>query len=175
MKWIFVIAFSFILLVPRVDAQTSEGSRPILLPTSPLYKLQLAWDKLSLLFASDSMEKMSRYIGLADRELAIAETLIDSGKNTDLALRSAFRGEHYITLFVLEMKNIAYAGGSIDKPLIAKAHSAGLSHQQLLGRLIQNSTGDTQKTLATILEFSQRNDNQLSSLELEYSSPALPQ
>lgn len=169
MKWIFVIAFSFILLVSSVSAQASQASYSGVLPTNPLYKLQLAWDKLSLLFAINPTQKMSRYIELANRELGIAEKLVTSGANVDLALRSAFRGEHYITLLVLQMKDVAYRTGSVDKSLIAKAHSANVSHQQQLGMLIQNTTAETQKSLATILEFSQRNDKELSNLEQEYS------
>lgn len=178
-RTIATIALTLALVFP-VFAQTPEvlpSSTPsavsyqapsvTLLPNHPLYKLQLIWDRLSILTTSNPYTKAKKYASLADRELTAADKIM--GVNDVLALHTAFRGEHYMTLFVNTLKGAAYTTGSLDTTVTKRAHDAFPYHQQLIQGMIGKTSGDTQENLRNILEFSQRNDQELSLLEQEYT------
>ncbi len=139
-----------------------------LLPTHPLYKLQLIWNRLSILTTSNPSAKAMKYITLADKDLIAADKIM-GGENDALALHTAFRGEHYMTLLVNTMKNAAYNFGSLDMSVTKRAHEAFPYHQQLIQSMISKASGDTERNLRNILEFSQRNEQQITLLEQEYS------
>ena len=181
MRHIFVgIVLIFALTFP-VLAQTPEAMSPStpsavsyqtpnvgLLPNHPLYKLQLFWDRLSILTTSYPYARAKKYISLADRELTAADKIIGGGSDA-IALHTAFRGEHYMTLFVNTLKSAAYNTGSLDMTVTKRAHDAFPYHQQMISLMIEKSSGDVQSQLRQILEFSQRNDNELTLLEEEYT------
>lgn len=180
--FVFIVFSAFFSFVPRLVAQTPEATPTIatdssynppsirILPGNPLYALELIWDKLSLLFTSQPHNKAVKYITLADRELTAASTLINNG-SFPLGLHTAFRGEHYMTLFVNKMKEVASNAGSLDTSAIRLAHNAFSYHKQLLSNMIGKSSGDIQSSFKSILEFSQRNDNELTNVESEFSTP----
>lgn len=140
-----------------------------LLPNHPLYKIKLLWNRLTLIFTPNPSKKAEKYLSLASSELSAAHELIKQG-DTATGVHSAFRGEHYMTLLVNELKNVAYASGSLDTRVTSQAHAVYPSHQAIIMSMIEKTTGDAQNSLKTILEFSQRNDKELTALELEFSS-----
>ena len=144
-----------------------EAPKINLLPDSPLYKFRLVLDRLSLTLSSRPYVKARKYVLLADRELTSALKLLEKG-NDSLALHTAFRGEHYMTLFVNTLKAAAYATGTLDLAVTKLAHDAYSYHQQVIQSMVAKTSGQTQEELKKILEFSQRNDYELTLLEQEY-------
>ena len=165
-----IVYFSGLPAAFAQTPQTYQAPEVKLLPNNSFYKLQLVWDKLSLLFTKDSAKRALKYIELADRELTGAAKVIQLGDNA-VGLHSAFRGEHYMTQFVNEIKRMADESGSLDTIIIKPAHDAYPYHQQLLIGVIGKTSADTQTDLQKILEFSQRNETELKNLELEFSTP----
>lgn len=144
-----------------------------ILPGSFLYSPQLIWDKLSLIFTYQPYSKAKKYVALADRELTAASMIIGKGGDQEpIGLHTAFRGENYMTLFVDLMKRVAYEGGSLDRQITQMAHLAYPYHQYIISQMIQQSSGDAKKSLTDILEFSERNEKELTNLEFEYSTTA---
>lgn len=185
-RWIniFLVLAIFVFVTPQALAQTPQPGITVatatatsvsyqapsvtLLPNHPLYKLQLIWDRLSLSFAFQPNKKLVKYVALADRELTAASMVIDAG-DPSLGLRSAFRGENYMTTFVNKEKSTAYNTGSIDTTVAKRAHDAYPYHQAILTTMIGKTSGGVKADLEKILEFSQRNEKELTVLEKEYS------
>ena len=181
MLFVFFVPYSrTIAQSPALEPATAPAALnyPVptvtLLPDSPFYKLQLIWDRLSLLMSTSIDKKISLYIKLSDRELTAADKLIEKG-NSSMGVHSAFRGEHYMTMLVNQLKETSYETGKFDSTLANSAHQAFPYHQQVLAQMIAKTSGQDQSSLTTILEFSQRNDNELKLLEEEYTLPSSSQ
>ena len=181
MKRLFAAFFILLTVSSQANAQISPSPVPSvqpqvvyqapeigLLPDSPLYKIRLALDRISLILSPNPYTKARKYVALADRELTTAVKVLEKG-NGPLALHTAFRGENYMTLFVNTLKVVADSTDSLDLNITKLAHDAYPYHLQVIQSMIDKSSGDIQQELQKILEFSQRNENELNILEAEYS------
>lgn len=157
---------------PTAISMTDDAPYHGILPDHPLYKLQIFWDRVTLLFTKNPLQKTEKYLSFATRELEAAEEILYKG-NEPLALHTALRGEHYITLLVDNTKSAAY-GGEVDSKIFELTHAVYPAHQALLQRMIAKTTGETQNTLRSVLEFSSRNDIELTRLEAEIMEATPP-
>lgn len=179
---ILLIIFSFLTLVPSAFGQakkeatnsTTESSEyklsyPGMLPDSPFYKLKTLRDKIILAFIRDPYKKSTKYLELADKQLFAALKIAEKN-NLSLAIHTAFKGEHQITLLTYEVKKIAYSGKKLDKEFLNKVHQATKEHQKLLVGIKARAKAQDKKSLETIISFSKHNDNELSKLEKEVNA-----
>ncbi|MDP3983183.1 MAG: DUF5667 domain-containing protein [bacterium] len=147
---------------------------PGMLPDSPFYKLKTLRDKIVLGLISDHNKKAAKYLEMADKQLYSALKVAEKG-NVPLALHTAFKGEHNMTLLVDNLRAVLYSGGDMDFKVISQAHQASAKHQELLQGMMGRGQENEKEQFAVIMEFSTRNNNQLSKLEEEatYSADLL--
>jgi len=88
--------------------------------------------------------------------------LAEKGK-VELAKETALKGENEYTQLVFEFKD---AQKKPDKTLYDNLELAALKHQEILNGIIAKLKGDDKKTFETIVEFSQRNADQLKQFTL---------
>lgn len=140
---------------------------PGMLPSSPLYKLKTLRDKVVLYLIRNPQLRAAKHLQLADRQLFEALKVAESG-DIPLATHSAFKGEHQMTQMVDTLKSAVYSGEEMDLELTDKAHRASFRHQELLTGMKARTNDKSQiEQFNTIMEFSQRNNNELYILETE--------
>jgi len=144
---------------------------PGMLPDNRFYKLKTLRDKIVLGLISDQNKKAAKYLEMADKQLYSALKVAEKD-NISLALHTAFKGEHNMTLLVDNLRAVLYSGGDMDFKVINQAHLASAKHQELLQGMMGRSQGNEKEQFAIIIEFSTRNNNQLSKLEEEATSTA---
>lgn len=149
---------------PATPSSTYQLAYPGILPDSPLYKVKLLRDKVLLFLTRDPYKRTERYILFADKTLNASSQLVDKG-NIPLAVHTAFRGEHYMTLMVDEFKSAVYSGRDFNMDLAKKAYEASDKHLEVLRSMKSKATGEEQ--FATIEEFSIRNKKSLEELQEE--------
>lgn len=141
-----------------------------MLPDSPFYKLKSLRDRVTLFFISDRERKAEKHLDFADRMLYESLKVAENG-NMTVAVHNAFKGEDHMTQLVDSLKASVYSGKELDKDFVARAHEAYTAHQNLLaGIKSRTDDKDQQKSLDTIIEFSTRNDAELTKLENDQSS-----
>jgi len=194
MRWLyrafFVIILFLILFATEARAQsptpvssptTTQSAIAVtnktpyrgMLPDHPLYKLQILWDRIQILFMTNPLQKADKYISYATRELEASEAMLEKG-NVPLTVHTAMRGEHYMTLVVESTKSEAYLSGDLVPGILERAHGIYPTHQQIVTRMIEKTSGDAQNTLKQIQEFSTRNDMELTKLEQEIMEATPP-
>lgn len=180
---LFITAIVLTLLIPiaNISAQeivpaltgTSEASPtpmvnyklpyPGMLPDNSLYKLKILRDKLMLMLIADPHKKAQYHLLLANKQLLMSKMLIDKG-NIPLAKDVALKGEHQMTLMTFVYKNAS----ETPKPeFLQEVKLATEKHQELLKEIIQKVSPEDAQIFSTVLEFSQRNIDQLQYLAIE--------
>lgn len=162
------------LQVPTAsEAAAVSYQAPVNVPQSgsTQHTIQLILDRFSLLFTTQPLRKAEKYLTLADRELTAAHKAIVNNGDVAVAAHTAYRGEHYVTLFVDTIKRDAYETGIFAQSLVKRAHDAYPYHQKLLGDMRNKTKGAEQNSVNQIIEFSQRNETELKNLELEFTTP----
>jgi hypothetical protein len=139
---------------------------PGMLPDSPFYKLKTLRDKITLFLIRDRYKKATRHQHLADRTLFEALKTAEKG-DIPLATHTAFKGENNMTLLVNEVKAAFYSGLPLNTDIVKRAHKSAPRHQELLAGMKARAKGDAKKQFDIIIEFSQRNDLELTKLEIE--------
>lgn len=190
MRNVFIGLTTFVLLLAissnviaqdsmNQEAEVTEASitaeyklpYPGMLPDSRFYKFKTLRDKIVLGLISDHNKKAAKYLEMADKQLYSALKVAEKG-NVPLSLHTAFKGEHNMTLLVDNLRNVLYSGDNMDFKVINQAHLASAKHKELLRGMMGRSQGNEKEQFAVIIEFSTRNDNQLSKLEEEATSTA---
>lgn len=137
---------------------------PGMLPDSPLYKLKVLRDKLTLALTRDPMKKAQYHLLLADKRIHMAAILADKGK-MELAKETALKGENEYTLLVFLFKDEVKKP---DKSLFERLEKAALKHQEVLRSIINKVDKKDEKTFVTVLEFSERNLEELRQIYKNY-------
>lgn len=144
-----------------------------MLPDNPLYKLKTLRDKIMLFLIRNPENRAEKHLQLADKQLFESLKLAEKD-NMSLAIHNAFKGEHHVTLAVNLLKDNTSGENSLPENLVKKLHAATVMHQDLLnGILSRTKTDDDKKNVETILEFSTRNDQQLTDLERSATQSAV--
>ena len=130
---------------------------PGMLPDHPLYKLKVLRDKIVLFITRDPIKKSEYHLLLADKRINMAKFLVDKG-NIELAKETALKGENEYTLLVFLLKDV---NKKPDKNFYERLEKAALKHQEVLREIIDKTGEDDRKIFQTVLEFSQRNLEEL--------------
>lgn len=147
---------------------------PGMLPDSRFYKIKTLRDKIVLFLIRDPYKKAQKHLNIADRMLFEALKVAEKD-NIPLATHTAFKGEHNMTQLVDRFKQAVYSGRDFNKKLADKAHKATKKHQDLIAGMKSRAKGKDKEQFNIILEFSQRNDDELSKLEREATIEAEPE
>lgn len=140
-----------------------------MLPDSPFYKLKSLRDRVTLFIIRDPEEKAEKHLEFADRMLYESLKVAENG-NMTVAVHNAFKGEDHMTQLVNALKTSVYSGKELNKDFVAQAHEAYTAHQNLLvGIRSRTDNEDEQKSIDTIIEFSTRNNAELTKLENDQS------
>lgn len=174
----FFTALSLVFFLPlyQIHAQPTEAPtsttsvtidyklpHPGMLPDNPLYKLKVVRDKIMLMLIGDPDEKTAYYLLLANKQLLMSKLLVDKG-NIPLAKETALKGENQMTLMTFVYKN----SNRVPQPnFLKEVKTATLKHQELLKGIISKLTLNDAKIFSDVLEFSQRNINELQNLTVE--------
>lgn len=128
-----------------------------MLPDNPLYKLKVLRDKIMLFLITDPDKKAQQYLHLANKQLLMSKFLVDKG-NIPLARETALKGENQMTLMTFVFKN----ENRTPKPnFVNEVKLATQKHQELLKEMIGKVSREEAEIFSTVLEFSQRNADQL--------------
>lgn len=150
----------------KISNATSPASvkytlpNPGILPDHPLYKLKVLRDKATLFLIRDPMKKAEYHLLLADKRIQMANILVDKGK-IELAKETALKGENEYTLLVFMFKD---ENKKPDKELFNRLKKAALKHQEILNGIVAKVSDKDKKTFETIIEFSQRNADELKTI-----------
>ena len=134
-----------------------------MLPDNPLYKIKVLRDKIMLILINDPNKKAAYHLLLANKQLLMSKMLVDKG-NIPLARETALKGENQITLMTFAFKK---AGLKPQENFLNEVKMATLKHQELLKEIIAKVPADDAGTFSTVLEFSQRNVDELQNLTIE--------
>ena len=130
---------------------------PGMLPDHPLYKVKVLRDKIMLVLTQDPEKKVQYHLTLANKQLLMSKLLVDKG-NIPLAKETALKGENQMTLMTFVFKN---ASRMPTPAFLNEVKLATSKHQELLKEIIGKVSKDNAETFSTVLEFSQRNADQL--------------
>jgi len=143
------------------ESSTYKLPYPGMLPDNPLYKLKTARNKLMLFMIRNPAKKAEKHLELADKQLIAALKLAEKDK-MDLAIHTAFKGEHHMTKLIDELRKIDAQERDIDKGFIDTTQDASDKHVELLmGILERTESDDNSSSIETIIEFSQRNKGEI--------------
>ena len=134
---------------------------PGILPGHPLYKLKVLRDKIQIFLISTPDNRINFYLRQADKGIFATLLLAENG-NDDLAAQTALKAEHNVTLINSQIN------GMSEKPdleLFDKLKTASLKHQETLASTKTHLDEEHQKTIDTVIEFSQRNLNEINRYE----------
>lgn len=139
---------------------------PGMLPDNPLYKLKTGRDRLMLLFIRNPASRAEKYISLADRQLFEALKVAEKD-NIALAVHTAFKGEHQMTLAVSELQHIDTS--EQFESIKDKALLASLKHRELLAGIADRAKNNSESAaqVETIVQFSKRNDESIKKIVQE--------
>lgn len=137
---------------------------PGVLPDHPFYKLKVLRDKITLFLTRDTMKKAQYHLLLADKRIHMSAILADKGQ-IELAKETALKGENEYTLLVFLFKDEVKKP---DKKLFERLKKAALKHQEVLRSIIDKVDKKDEKTFATVLEFSQRNLEEIRTIYENY-------
>lgn len=175
-KILVILMFVFLEIFPSVSyAQTPTSiptptpvkydlAFPGMLPDNRLYKLKVLRDKVTLFLTRDPMKKAQYHLLLADKRIHMAAMLVDKGE-IELAKETALKGENEYTLLVFLFKD---EGKKPDKELFNRLEKAALKHQEVLRSIINKVNKKNEKTFVTVLEFSERNLEELRTIYKNY-------
>lgn len=173
MKKIFLllILLCVVLTIPLSTLHAQEPTPvvdyklpyPGMLPDNSLYKLKVLRDKIMLLLIKDTDKKAQYYLLLANKQFLMSKMLVDKGKIL-LARETALKAENQITLMTMAFK---FANQVPKTIFLNEVKLATLKHQELLKEIIAKVSADDAAIFSTVLEFSQRNADELESLTAE--------
>lgn len=126
---------------------------PGMLPDSPLYKLKILRDRVSLTIISDPQKKVDFYLLQTDKGILATAMLVDK-KKIELAKETALKAEHNFTLLTYQLNTLP------KKPndaFFEKLKVASLKHQEVLNSLIKRVSSKDAKTFQAVIDFSKRN------------------
>lgn len=133
---------------------------PGMLPDNALYKLKVLRDKIMLALIQDPNKKAAYYLLLANKQLLMSEMLVDK-RNIPLARETALKGEDQMTQMTFVFKN---ANQVPQTDFMKEVTLATAKHQELLKEIIAKVPPGDAATFTTVLEFSQRNIDELQRL-----------
>lgn len=179
-KLLIVFVFVFLVIFPTVaNAQNTTPSinptptptpvkyqlaYPGMLPDSPFYKLKVLRDKIILALIQDPVKKEEYHLLLADKQLQASKLLVDKGKMA-LAKDTALKGENEYTLILFLIKDVAKKP---TKEFYDTLQAAALKHQEILNGIVAKISGDDKKTFETVLYFSKKNSEELTTIYNTY-------
>ena|SRR3989338_3968217 len=152
----------------KVGTSSSEYKlpHPGMLPDNPLYKIKTLRDKIMVFFIRDPMDLAEKHIQLADRQLYEALKVAEKG-NIPLAVHTAFKGEHQMTLATSQIRNIE----TIEElsEIKEKSLSASQKHRELLAGIADRAKDDAEAAgqVEQIIQFSYQNDQSIRNAEEE--------
>jgi hypothetical protein len=136
---------------------------PGMLPDSSLYKLKVLRDKIMLALIRDPDKKAQYYLLLANKQLLMSKMLVERG-NIPLARETALKGEDQMTQMTFVFKN---ANRVPQADFMKEVTLATAKHQELLKEMIAEVPAEDAATFSQVLEFSQRNVDELQNLTNE--------
>ena len=133
---------------------------PGMLPDNPIYKLKTARDRLLIMFISSPANRADKYISLADRLFVEALKVAEKDK-VSLAVHTAFKAEHQMTLAVSSIVNID--SPEQFKEIKEKTLLASQKHRELLAGIADRvkSDNDAANNVEKIVQFSYENDESI--------------
>lgn len=165
--------FLFLLLTSPILAQEKttvsaevkyELANPGMLPDSPLYKLKVLKDKISLKLKRDPITKAEHHLLLADKRIHMAKILVEKNE-IELAKETALKGENEYTLLINQLKS---SRKKPSKELYEKLKKASLKHQEVLTEISSKTKGEDKKIFEIVIGFSKTNLEELEKIYKYY-------
>lgn len=151
-----------------VSTSSSEYKlpHPGMLPDNPLYKIKTLRDKIMIFFIRDPKNRAEKHIQLADRQLYEALKVAEKG-DIPLAVHTAFKGEHQMTLATSQIRNIETIAALSE--IKEKALAASQKHRELLAGIADRAkeNAEAAEQVAQIIQFSFQNDESIRNAEEE--------
>jgi len=126
---------------------------PGILPDSPIYKLKVLRDKITVGLISNPQKKAEFYLLQADKGILAAAMLVDK-KDFALAKETALKAEHNITMMTYDLWRFPKR---LNLDFYNKLKTASLKHQEVLVSLMKRVPEEDGKVFQTVLDFSKRN------------------
>lgn len=130
---------------------------PGILPGSPLYKLKVLRDKISLGLINDPRKKIDYLLLQTDKGILATAILVDKGE-IDLAQQTALKAENNYTLISQELFHFI---SQPNQTFFNKLKTASLKHQEVLQSIIKRVPQSKQEIFKEVIDFSQRNYKQI--------------
>lgn len=116
-----------------------------------------------LFLISDTNKKAEYYLLLANKQFGMSKQLVDKG-NLLLAKDTALKAENQITLMTFAFKK---TGLKPQANFVNEVKLASMKHKEILGEIISKVSADDATIFSTIMEFSQRNIDELQNLTID--------
>lgn len=140
-------------------------SYPGILSDNPLYFIKALRDRIIEFLTSDPVKKSEFYLLTADKRLNEGVMLFDKGSSKyQLAESTISKGENYFEKGLNQIRFAEKQNLPVDS-LIQKYHMSSHKHQEVLGDLINKSSGSVKDSLAQSQKRSQQFGDMLVDLE----------
>lgn len=126
---------------------------PGLLPDSPLYKVKMLRDKLSLLMVVDPLKKSQKELLFADKRINAAQVLIEGGKKR-LGVATATKAEKYLEQSAQRVIGVQKEGKDVKSWLLT-LKTAAAKHEQLMLMLNGQLEGDDRVVMERAIKDTQ--------------------
>lgn len=130
---------------------------PGILPDNFLYKLKVLRDKIQLIVTTDPKKRIELLLQLADKGVLASAMLVDK-KEWTLAKETVLKAENNMTLLSPEIYRL---DDPIDQKLLKKIQRASQKHQEVLAKLRERASGETQTVFSQVIDFSKRNQSEI--------------
>jgi hypothetical protein len=123
---------------------------PGILPDSPLYRIKMVRDQISLALTFDPLKKAQKELLFADKRINAAVVLMDGGKKS-LGVTTGTKAEKYLSQSAQDIVSIQRQGRDVKSQLLT-LQIASAKHAQILQTMKDQLTGDDRVVIETTLK-----------------------
>lgn len=139
---------------------------PGILPDNVLYPFKVLRDRLVYFFISDPLKRAQFDLLQADKRLAASRTMLTHGGEDQLVSDTTSKAENY---FSEAVGNIAQAKkeGQLVNDFLDTFTTAGIKHQQVLYKMMQQSHGKLRTDLEQDIQRVQEYESQVNTIKAQ--------
>lgn len=139
---------------------------PGILPDNALYPLKAVRDRLVYFFISDPLKRAQFDLLQADKRLAASQTMQTKGGEDQLVSDTTSKAENY---FSEAVGNVAQAKkeGRLVNDFLDRLTIAGVKHQQVLYKMMQQSHGQLRADLQQDIQRVQEYESQVNTIKAQ--------
>lgn len=126
---------------------------PGILPDSPLYRIKMVRDQVSLWMTFDPLKKAQKELLFADKRINAAVVLMDGGKKS-LGVTTATKAEKYLGQSAQQVISVQKQGHDVKSQLLT-LRTASAKHAQILQTMQGQLEGDDRVVVETTMKSTQ--------------------